>query len=380
MFSFLRECADLWRLFLGLRREQRQIVFYSEHGGYLPYLEGWIRELLAQSPLTVCYLTSDPADPCLSKARDRLRAFYFKHLLPFVILFLDAKVLVMTLPDLHQYYIRRSIRGARHVYVFHAMVSTHMIYRFGAFDHYDVVFCAGPHHLVELRRCEQLYGTAPKQLLEVGYPPLDQILQVREQTPPGASARRPGKRVLIAPSWGKDNILESCAPELIRSLSEAGFTVAVRPHPEWIKRYPDKLDRLKRIGSNGSKVEWAFGPLTDQTLLEADALITDWSGIALEYAFGTERPVLFVDVPRKVHNPRHEELGLVPIEVRLRDRIGKVVPVQRSAQAGGEVLELLKDRSAYRERILEERAQSVFNLGSSAKIGAQFLLDLCRRV
>lgn len=359
----------------GLRKDQRQIVFYAEQGGYFPYLEGFIRETLAQSSLTVCYLTSDRTDPNLASAPGRLKAFYFKRMLPFVLLFLDAKVLVMTMPDLNLSTLRRSIRGTRHVYVFHSMVSTHMIYRFGGFDHYDVVFCAGPHQISELRRSEQLYQTAAKQLEEVGYPPLDRLLQVRS-----ASSIPERPTALLAPSWGAGNILENCAPLLVQSLASSGFRVVVRPHPEWVRRYPRKLMRLRRRWSEDSAVEWDLGPLTDQTLLTADVLVTDWSGVALEYAFGTERPVLFMDVPRKVHNPRYEELALIPIEVRLRDRIGKVVPVETSAQAGGEARALLENPGGYRERILEERAQSVFHLGESAKIGAHLLLELCRTV
>ncbi len=374
MRSFLRECVDLKR-FVGLRKEERQIVFYTEGRGYLPYFEGFIRELLRQPSLTICYITSEPDDPILSQAPDRLRSFYFKHLLPFVILFLDAKVLVMTLPDLNRYSIRRSVWGTRHVYIFHAMVSTHMIYRFGAFDHYDVIFCVGPHHLSELRRSEQLYQTPAKQLLEVGYPSLDRLLQMRSD-----SLAPAGRRVLIAPSWGADNILESCVSEVVRALVKDDFTVVIRPHPEWVKRYPKRLAQLRQKWPEDSKVKWDFGPLTDQTLLESDVLITDWSGIALEYAFGTERPVLFMEVPRKVHNPRYEELGIIPLEVRLRDRIGKTVLVERSGQMGSEVRDLLENQSAYRDRILEERTQSVYHPGAAGRVGGQFLLELCLTV
>lgn len=372
MFSFLKEVAGVGRLFLALRKEQRRIVFYAEHGVYLPYLDGFIREILSRSRLTICYFTSDPNDPCFSWAHERLKVFYFKQLLPFVILFLDAKVLVMTMPDLDRYHIRRSVRGARHVYVFHAMVSTHMIYQFGAFDHYDVLFCAGPHHVTEIRRSEQLYQTPRKELLEIGYPPLDRLLQARTDS----SAPQQG-RILIAPSWGEGNIFENCASEVIRSLLDSGFKAILRPHPEWIRRHPDRLAQLQRDWAGKAEVEWVFGPLTDQTLLEAEALVTDWSGIALEYAFGTERPVLFLDVPRKVHNPRYEELGIVPIEVHLRDRIGKILPVQRSAQAGEEVRTLLESKDGYRDRIVEERSLSVFHIGSSVQVGTQFLLELC---
>jgi hypothetical protein len=47
----------------------------------------------------------------------------------------------------------------------------------------------------------------------------------------------------------------------------------------------------------------------------------DWSGVAMEFAFGLEKPVLFIDVPRKVNNPEYKTLRAVPLEVSYRDQI-----------------------------------------------------------
>ena len=65
-----------------------------------------------------------------------------------------------------------------------------------------------------------------------------------------------------------------------------------------------------------------FDPLPYMTA--ADLMISDWSGAALEYAFGIERPVLFLDVARKINNPRYVDLGIEPIEARMREQIGAV--------------------------------------------------------
>ena len=44
-----------------------------------------------------------------------------------------------------------------------------------------------------------------------------------------------------------------------------------------------------------------------ESLFTSDILICDWSGLSYEYAFGTERPVLFIDVPQKI--VKHEIQG-----------------------------------------------------------------------
>ena len=53
-------------------------------------------------------------------------------------------------------------------------------------------------------------------------------------------------------------------------------------------------------------------------------MICDWSGAALDYAFGLNKPVIFIDVPRKVNNPDYQELGVECFEVWIRDHIGVV--------------------------------------------------------
>mgnify|MGYP003326545469 CR=1 FL=1 len=41
---------------------------------------------------------------------------------------------------------------------------------------------------------------------------------------------------------------------------------------------------------------------TQESLHRSDLMISDWSGAALDYALGLNKPVLFIDVPRKVNN------------------------------------------------------------------------------
>ena len=52
-------------------------------------------------------------------------------------------------------------------------------------------------------------------------------------------------------------------------------------------------------------------------------MITDWSGIAFEYAFALLKPILFIDVPPKVRNPDYHEVSSPPLEVALRAEFGR---------------------------------------------------------
>ena len=64
---------------------------------------------------------------------------------------------------------------------------------------------------------------------------------------------------------------------------------------------------------------------SDDSIFKSDFLVSDVSGISLEYAFGTERPVIFMDVPRKVRNEEYEQIGIEPLEISIREKIGVVV-------------------------------------------------------
>jgi YidC/Oxa1 family membrane protein insertase len=309
----------------------------------------------------------------------RLEVFYVKTFLPLLMPLLNAKVLVLTMTDLHRFHIRRSIRSTHHFYVFHALVSTHMMYRRGAFDHYDAIGCAGPHHVEELRREEALDGLPPKNLIEIGYPRLDRIwADHRLHTPKPRAADSKGL-VLIAPSWGPSNILETCIGALIEALSSAGYAVVVRPHPELLKRNPGLIRRIRNDIRRHPKAAMELELLSDRTLHDADVLVTDWSGIALEYALGTERPVMFIDVPRKVWNPEYEKWNIEPLEAAVREQIGLVMNPQDLGQVAERIGWLIAYKETFRERILQVRSRCVFNFGRSAEAAADYIQKACQR-
>jgi len=83
---------------------------------------------------------------------------------------LKADVMVLTMLDLQNFQLKRSIHPVRYAYVFHSMGSTHMVDHENSYDHYDSLLCTGPHHVAEIRRREQLKGLLPKHLFAYGYP------------------------------------------------------------------------------------------------------------------------------------------------------------------------------------------------------------------
>jgi YidC/Oxa1 family membrane protein insertase len=372
--GLFREFAELWRFRFSTPPEQRTLIFYSEHESYYAYFEGLVEALKADRELRFCYVTSDPADPILSADIPEIHTFYLDKLLPLFMSLVDCRVMVMTVTDLNQVHLRRSINPVHYVYVFHAMNSIHMTYRHGAFDHYDSIFCTGPHHVRELTQEGELRPIRQRHLVEAGYSRVERIHADWQKR--AVEGPQPERTALVAPSWSAGNILDEHGVALVRQLLAANFRVILRPHPETHKRFPELVERLQSTFAQENRFELEHSVRTDTSLLEADVLITDWSGIALEYAFGTERPLIYIDVPRKIHNEHYEELGIEPFEVAMREELGVVVAPQDLLSIAEIANRLVLQRDQYGEKIRRLRSEHVFNFGRSSEIGARYIGDL----
>ena len=370
MFRAILDAAAL----LGLPRELRQLVFYSEGTSYWAHLEKLLGAVLDSGEAGVCYVSSQHNDPGLQLHHDRLRTFQTDTGWVRNWLFenMDCDVMVMTMPDLDQFQVKRSRHPVHYVYVQHSLVSLHMAYRDHAFDAFDTLFCAGPHHVKEARALEELDNLPAKNLVEHGYERLDQILEGNED-----SARNPGNKqthVLLAPSWGPQGVIETVGRQLTGLLLDRGFRVTVRPHPQTSRLASESVDAI--CGAYASHPLFALDTdiAGEQSLRQADVMISDWSGAALDFAFGLEKPVLFIDGPRKVNNPRYQEIGLEPFEVLIRNKVGALLSRSELEGAPDAIEQLVRRHSG--THIAGVRDASVFNVGGSASAGAEALTNL----
>ena len=377
---FGKEGNDIEK-FNELDLDERSIVFYSESSVILyPYVEEIIRELQNRDQ-KVCYLTSSKDDPILKNKNKNIRVFYIGdseiEKMNFF-LRLKAKMLIMTMPDLGSYHIKRSKEFPVHyIYTFHSMNSTHMEFQKGAFDEFDSIFCVGPYQVQELRATEQLYNLKRKNLVECGYGLLDKLIKLRSSFPEKKKLLKNNKKnILIAPSWGKQNLLESMGIELVKILLDAGYHVTVRPHPMTSKKSPKTIKQIKEKFEKNPDFLLDTNTSSFEQLFSSYALITDWSGIGYEYAFVCERPVIYVDVPKKSHNKEYEKIGLVPFEISIRDKIGEIVPVQNIETIPERIEFLYSHGNNFENKIQKIRNDAIFNIGESGKVTASEIIRI----
>lgn len=369
-----RQKADKKRF---TQQKGKQLVFISEGSGFYKYFGGFIDYILENSDLTIHYVTSDYNDRIFSVDNPRIQAYYIGPiaLIQFMML-MDADMVVMTTPDLETYHIKRSLvrKDIEYIYLDHGMTSFHLMLKKGALDHFDTIFCYGPNHITEVRETEKLYNLPAKRLVKTGFPLLDSMLREVEAMP---ALHNDPKIVLIAPSWQKDNILEYCLDETIQPLLGLGYKVIIRPHPEFIKRFPVKMQRIldtyqQNIGDNFI-IQTDFS--SSSTVYTADLVITDWSSIAHEFSYATKKPSLFINTPMKVMNPEYQRIEAVPLDISLRDEIGVSVDVDKLHTLPEVIHDLFSNQDSYRQRIADVVTHNIYDVGFGEKGGGEYIIS-----
>ena len=374
-FSFNSELNDL-KKFENLDQTEKQIVFYSENQDSMFIFKSLIEELINQD-ITICYVTSSKDDPNLKSSNEKMRTFCIGEGIMRTKFFLNLKadILIMTMPDLGTSYVKRSkVYPVHYVYMFHAIASTHLVYKKNAFDNYDSIFCIGNFQIDEIRSREKLYKLDAKNLIETGYSHLDNL--IKKYSKNKQITINDPIEVLIAPSWSDDGLFETAIEKNISILLDSGFKVTLRPHPMTQKKSEKKINSLNQKFSSNSNFILEKNIPNFDSFMKSDIMITDWSGAAIEYAFTLERPVLYIDVPKKIHNPDYEKLPQIPLEISIRDKIGEIISLSDMEVLPEKIQILCQNPDIIKSKIQKIRGELIGNLGNSSKLEVEFILKL----
>ena len=370
ILAWLRHWAE-YRRFRRVPRAGRRIVVYAESGQDWHHFRPLVEHLTSVIGATVCYVSSDAADPGLHQRNPRIRPFCIGKGLARIwfFQFLQADVLLTQALDLGNFDLKRSIHPVHYIYMFHSLISTHMADHENSFDHYDTILCAGPHQAREIRRREELKGLPAKRLVPHGYHRIEQLMAERRPPPPIRSDA--DLHVLLAPSWGEETILNVCGLELAGIILDAGFRLTLRPHFQTRWQTPEVIDRISaRYGSHPQfRLVEQMGE--SDSLFDSHVMITDWSGAGQDYGMGLEKPVLYIDLPPKSRNATWPELGIEPFESFVRDKLGALLPPARLQDAPRVIRELVRDPERFRRDVAALRRDWMYNVGRSGEAGAQ---------
>ena len=177
-FSLGKEWGEL-KKFEKLSDDERSVVFYAENIASMNHFRLLIDYLTKIMNLNICYVTSVKDDPIFSTINKNIFPFYIGDGTARTKFFLTlkAKILIMDMPDLQTFHIKRSkVYQVHYVYVFHSLNSTQRAYTNTAFDNFDIIFCTGNYQIIEIQEREKKFNLKKKKLVKHGYVMLDPLI------------------------------------------------------------------------------------------------------------------------------------------------------------------------------------------------------------
>ena len=246
----------------------------------------------------VLYWTQSNDDPVFSKEYEHIKAtFVGEGNKAFTKLnFADAAIILATTPNPDVYQWKRSKHADYYVHIYHA-AGKHILYRMFALDFYDAVLLTGELQKPYIRQLEEMRGLPEKELVKVGSPILDSMATRLEEETKCDNApddnKNEGVNVLLAPSWGASSLLMKYKDALIDALISTGFSVTIRPHPQSFTSDKEELDRLMAKYPDSDMLTWNRDNNNFDVLKRSDVMISDFSGVILDFSLIFDKPVLY---------------------------------------------------------------------------------------
>ena len=299
-----------------ISKKNLRFVFFSESSAYQKYSLPIINVLSSEFPDQIYYFSLDIEDKIKNK---NIKNYYIHNnfLLKFFFNNIKADNMILTLTDLGNHFIKKTSSIKRYIYNFHSPVSTTKNYTSKAFDNYDVILCNGDFQINEIKLRENINNLNKKKLIPTGYFYFD-VLQKK------INLDFDPQKILIAPSWNYKQryYINESFIELTEFLLKKNYQVIFRPHPEHFKRSKNILSDLNTKFSN-------FNFIIDEhhsnikSIQNSKCLITDSSGIAIEYLFFTKRPILYLNEHEKIHNSEFSDYDEIStIDQKIKDDFG----------------------------------------------------------
>ncbi len=298
-----------------LKKSKPKFVFFSEDKSYQKFSMLIIDTLCKKYSDQIYYFSIDKEDKINNK---NVRNYFINPLLlNYFFKNIKSENMFLTVTNLGNHFIKDSKNIDKYIYYFHAAVSTTKNYTPQAFDNYDIILCNGQFQIDEIRFRENLKNLNSKKLIPTGYFYFDYLIE-------NINKSINSDEILIAPSWNKDlkNFINENFFELIEILLKKNHKIIFRPHPENLKRSKNILNTIKnKFMSENFTFDTDDNNI--KSMEKARCLITDSSGIALEYMIVFKKPVLYLNEFDKIHNTEFKDyLGLKTIDHKIKEDFG----------------------------------------------------------
>ena len=251
---------------------------------------------------------------------------------------LKLKYLYSSTPDLENTIFKKTkFSNCKYIYIQHSPVSLNLIYKDGAFDNFDAIQTISKFQNMEIKEIIKKRNIKLKVFKS-------KYLYIKKIEVTSVTAEKID--LLVAPSWNTSFYKLNCHKKLHDHLIKNSINYKLRPHPMSFKRNEITTYELNKAGIK-----------IDNTKLinfnSFNLLISDWSGIFIEYALLSNQKAFLIDTPKKIKNKNYERYKSQPIEIAMRDKFGQTYGVNNIEILVKDILNL-KEKKLYEDESLKK--------------------------
>ena len=256
-----------------------------------------------------------------------LKTFFFRSLF---FLTLKFKFLITSTPDLNNSIFKKSkFLKTKYIYIQHSPLSLTKIYNKEAFLEFDAVQAVNLFQYKEIKQINLLYNKKIK-VFKSPYPFL--------QNKNNAKYKKNNTKVLIAPTWHTNFYKLNLHIKITDMFKKNNIDYCLRPHPMSFKKNEISKEDIK-------KSEIICDLNSELNFAKYDYLISDWSGIFLEFALINRKFPILINTEQKIRNMDSTKFEEAPIEVIARSQIAYNIETNEVDK----VVNLIKNKSIENE-------------------------------
>ena len=344
-----------------IKPEEKNFVFFSENKNYQNFYINLINSITF-SGNKIVYISCDRNDFIENSnvINILLPSFVIRT---FFLSIISCKFFFFTTTDLGFNEIKKSKNCHKYVYIFHSHISCHIQYNEKAFFNYDIFCCNNEFQHREINKIIKKYNLKNKILWKTGYLYGDFLSKLSNE-----KNNFTNNNILIAPTWYKDKkgLFDNGLETLLKMLIHKKYNITLRLHPEHLKRSKNKINViLNAFKSDEIKLEKNISSI--DSLFEASYLITDYSGIGIEFIYYFKKPTIYFDVPKKIHNTNYEIISETSFEEEVKKKFGTIFSNDDISNFDLIIEKAKKNFEVSKKEIQNYFEKNLYNIGNSDK-------------
>ncbi len=211
---------------------------------------------------------------------------------------------------------------------------------------YNAIFLNGPLHKKALLTAQRFYDVELPPMYEIGYLRGDRLLDMSQTFNRSLFLESLGlsdvPTVMYAPTWGDFSSTTDWIDRVVEVCGDMGVNLLLRLHPivltlkaKWKTGGVDWNRKLCDIERKYPYVRVAMSHDLDDIMLASDVMITDVSGMALEF-LTMDKPVVFLPAPRyfEIYGLERPEKWCRP-DYEIKDMDGLKKDLRRAIEGEG---------------------------------------------